>query len=179
MNRRIRGLRRIGDRRSRLCVSPITCDCRATLCRKNSLWQVEVAETMALISGCPDCVRSSAVTVDIIPLEELKRKLDTGRPLRVKLGLDPSAPDLHFGHTVVMNKLRQFQQLGHTVIFLIGDFTAMIGDPTGRSETRKPLTPGSGARPMPKPIQNRHSKSLTRADRDSFQFRMDGAIIVL
>ena len=79
--------------------------------------------------------------VDIIPLEELKRKLDTGRPLRVKLGLDPSAPDLHLGHTVVMNKLRQFQQLGHTVIFLVGDFTAMIGDPTGRSETRKPLTP--------------------------------------
>ena len=66
--------------------------------------------------------------VDIIPLEELKRKLETGRPLRVKLGLDPSAPDLHLGHTVVMNKLRQFQQFGHTVIFLIGDFTAMIGD---------------------------------------------------
>lgn len=80
-------------------------------------------------------------TVDIIPLEELKRKLETGRPLRVKLGLDPSAPDLHVGHTVVLNKLRQFQELGHVVIFLIGDFTGMIGDPTGRSETRKPLTP--------------------------------------
>src|SRR5215475_3617085 len=79
-------------------------------------------------------------TVDIIPLEELKRKLEAGRPLRVKLGLDPSAPDLHLGHTVVLNKLRQFQELGHTVIFLIGDFTGMIGDPTGRSETRKPLT---------------------------------------
>lgn len=80
-------------------------------------------------------------TVDIIPLEELKRKLETGRPLRIKLGLDPSAPDLHLGHTVVLNKLRQFQELGHVVIFLIGDFTGMIGDPTGRSETRKPLTP--------------------------------------
>lgn len=79
-------------------------------------------------------------TVDIIPLEELKRKLETGRPLRVKLGLDPSAPDLHLGHTVVLNKLRQFQDLGHVVIFLVGDFTGMIGDPTGRSETRKPLT---------------------------------------
>jgi len=79
-------------------------------------------------------------TVDIIPLEELQRKLERGRPLRVKLGADPSAPDLHLGHTVVLNKLRQFQQLGHVVIFLIGDFTAMIGDPTGRSETRKPLT---------------------------------------
>lgn len=79
-------------------------------------------------------------TVEIIPLEDLQRKLESGRPLRVKLGVDPSAPDLHLGHTVVINKLRQFQELGHQVIFLIGDFTAMIGDPTGRSETRKPLT---------------------------------------
>lgn len=78
--------------------------------------------------------------VDIIPLEELKQKLERGKPLRVKWGADPSAPDLHLGHTVVLNKLRQFQELGHTVIFLIGDFTAMIGDPTGRSETRKALT---------------------------------------
>jgi tyrosyl-tRNA synthetase len=79
-------------------------------------------------------------TVDIIPLDELRRKLERRQPLRIKLGADPSAPDLHFGHTVVLNKLRQFQELGHVVIFLIGDFTAMIGDPTGRSETRKPLT---------------------------------------
>ena len=79
-------------------------------------------------------------TVDIIPLAELKKKLERGKPLRIKWGADPSAPDLHLGHTVVLNKLRQFQELGHTVIFLIGDFTAMIGDPTGRSETRKPLT---------------------------------------
>ena len=78
--------------------------------------------------------------VDIIPLEELGQKLERGKPLRVKWGADPSAPDLHLGHTVVLNKLRQFQELGHTVIFLIGDFTAMIGDPTGRSETRKALT---------------------------------------
>ena len=79
-------------------------------------------------------------TVDIIPLDELKQKLRRGKPLRVKWGADPSAPDLHLGHTVVLNKLHQFQELGHTVIFLIGDFTAMIGDPTGRSETRKALT---------------------------------------
>jgi tyrosyl-tRNA synthetase len=79
-------------------------------------------------------------TVDIIPLEELRRKLERNQPLRIKLGADPSAPDLHFGHTVVLNKLRQFQELGHVVIFLIGDFTALIGDPTGRSETRKPLS---------------------------------------
>jgi tyrosyl-tRNA synthetase len=79
-------------------------------------------------------------TVDIIPLEELKRKLETGRRLRIKLGVDPTSPDLHLGHTVVVNKLRQFQELGHVVIFLVGDFTGMIGDPTGRSETRKALT---------------------------------------
>ena len=79
-------------------------------------------------------------TVEVISREELLRKLQGGRPLRVKLGMDPTAPDLHLGHTVVLHKLRQFQELGHKVIFLIGDFTGMIGDPSGRSETRKPLT---------------------------------------
>ena len=79
-------------------------------------------------------------TVAIIPRQELIEKLRRGKPLRVKWGADPSAQDLHLGHTVVLNKLRQFQDLGHTVIFLIGDFTAIIGDPTGRSETRKALT---------------------------------------
>ena len=64
----------------------------------------------------------------------------TGRPLRVKAGFDPTAPDLHLGHTVLLNKLRQFQDLGHEVMFLIGDFTGMIGDPTGKNATRKPLT---------------------------------------
>jgi tyrosyl-tRNA synthetase len=82
--------------------------------------------------------------VDLITLEELRRKLErsaaTGKPLRVKLGLDPTAPDIHLGHTVVLHKLRQFQDLGHEVILVIGDFTGMIGDPTGKSETRKPLT---------------------------------------
>ncbi|OGC11032.1 tyrosine--tRNA ligase [candidate division WOR-1 bacterium RIFOXYA12_FULL_52_29] len=78
--------------------------------------------------------------VEIIPESELIEKLKLGLPLRVKFGADPSAPDIHLGHTVVLNKLRQFQDLGHHVIFLIGDFTAMIGDPTGKSETRKPLS---------------------------------------
>ncbi len=77
---------------------------------------------------------------DCLPEEELIKKLASGRPLRVKLGMDPTAPDLHLGHTVVINKLRQFQDLGHEVLFLIGDFTAMIGDPTGKSATRPPLT---------------------------------------
>ncbi len=82
--------------------------------------------------------------VDLIREDDLRRKLarsaETGHPLRVKLGADPTAPDLHLGHTVVLRKLRQFQELGHTVIFLIGDFTGMIGDPTGRSVTRPPLS---------------------------------------
>jgi tyrosyl-tRNA synthetase len=83
-------------------------------------------------------------TVDVIPIEELKKKLETaaatGRKLRVKLGCDPTAPDLHLGHSVVIRKMKAFQELGHDVIFLIGDFTAMIGDPTGRNATRPPLT---------------------------------------
>src|SRR5574340_1020878 len=72
--------------------------------------------------------------------QELVEKLATGRPLRIKAGFDPTAPDLHLGHTVLINKLRQFQDLGHEVMFLIGDFTGMIGDPTGRNVTRPPLT---------------------------------------
>lgn len=79
-------------------------------------------------------------TVEVISREELVAKLKLGRPLRIKLGMDPTAPDLHLGHSVTLKKLRDFQRDGHTVVFLVGDFTAMIGDPTGRSETRKPLT---------------------------------------
>lgn len=79
-------------------------------------------------------------TDEILVEQDLRKKLDGGRPLRVKAGFDPTAPDLHLGHTVLINKLRQFQQLGHEVLFLIGDFTGMIGDPTGKSVTRKPLT---------------------------------------
>src|SRR6266550_2591455 len=78
--------------------------------------------------------------VEILPEEELLAKLKKGRPLRVKAGFDPTAPDLHLGHTVLIQKMKQFQDLGHEVIFLIGDFTGMIGDPTGKSETRKQLT---------------------------------------
>ena len=77
---------------------------------------------------------------ELIVHEELVKKLASGRKLRVKLGLDPTAPDLHLGHTVVINKLRDFQQLGHQVQFLIGDFTGMIGDPTGKNQTRPPLS---------------------------------------
>src|SRR5689334_16755772 len=82
--------------------------------------------------------------VDLIREEDLRKKLErsekTGKPLRVKLGADPTAPDIHIGHTVVIRKLRAFQELGHTAIFLIGDFTGMIGDPTGKSATRPPLS---------------------------------------
>lgn len=84
-------------------------------------------------------------TADIIPEEELisklKRSLSEGKPLIVKLGLDPTAPDVHLGHTVPLQKLRQFQDLGHQAVIVIGDFTGRIGDPTGKSETRKPMTP--------------------------------------
>jgi tyrosyl-tRNA synthetase len=78
---------------------------------------------------------------EVLPMDALKEKLKKSRPLKIKAGFDPTAPDLHLGHTVLLNKLRQFQELGHEVIFLIGDFTATIGDPTGKSATRVPLTP--------------------------------------
>ncbi len=77
---------------------------------------------------------------EILVAEDLEKKLKEGRPLRIKAGFDPTAPDLHLGHTVLINKLRSFQELGHEVIFLIGDFTGMIGDPTGKNTTRPPLT---------------------------------------
>jgi tyrosyl-tRNA synthetase len=80
-------------------------------------------------------------TDEVLPEDGLKSKLEEGRPLIVKAGFDPTAPDLHVGHTVLINKMRQFQQLGHEVVFLIGDFTGMIGDPSGKNATRPPLTP--------------------------------------
>jgi len=91
-----------------------------------------MAETLEIIKRGTD---------EILLEDELVTKLASGKPLRVKAGFDPTAPDLHLGHTVLINKLRQFQELGHEVLFLIGDFTGMIGDPTGKSVTRKPLTP--------------------------------------
>ncbi|MBD9471150.1 tyrosine--tRNA ligase [Pseudoxanthomonas sp. PXM01] len=89
------------------------------------------AEALALIGRGAD---------EILKSEDLEARLKLGRPLRVKAGFDPTAPDLHLGHTVLLNKMRQFQDLGHQVIFLIGDFTGMIGDPSGKNVTRKPLT---------------------------------------
>ena len=80
-------------------------------------------------------------TDEVLPEDGLKAKLKLGRPLVVKAGFDPTAPDLHIGHTVLINKMRQFQQLGHEIVFLIGDFTGMIGDPSGKNATRPPLTP--------------------------------------
>ncbi len=80
-------------------------------------------------------------TSEVLVEAELVKKLSRGKPLRIKAGFDPTAPDLHLGHTVLINKMRQFQAFGHEVTFLIGDFTGMIGDPTGRNTTRPPLTP--------------------------------------
>jgi tyrosyl-tRNA synthetase len=97
---------------------------------------IEIADQLEyLIKGC----------VDVVPIESLEEKLrrsqTTGKPLVIKVGFDPSAPDLHLGHTVVIRKMRHFQQLGHRVVFLIGDFTGLIGDPTGKKSTRPQLTP--------------------------------------
>jgi tyrosyl-tRNA synthetase len=93
---------------------------------------------MTTIDGQIEIIRRGCD--ELLREPELREKLATGRPLRVKAGFDPTAPDLHIGHTVLINKLRQFQELGHHVLFLIGDFTGMIGDPTGKNATRPPLT---------------------------------------
>ncbi|MDX1390021.1 MAG: tyrosine--tRNA ligase, partial [Acidobacteriota bacterium] len=94
-----------------------------------------VDEQMALLTrGAVDIVTAAELR------EKLERSIQTGKPLTVKVGFDPTAPDIHLGHTVLLRKMRHFQDLGHRVIFLIGDFTGMIGDPTGRSKTRPPLT---------------------------------------
>jgi tyrosyl-tRNA synthetase len=105
-----------------------------------------VTETMANFLSLED--QLDLITkgaAEILPLDALKERIQqsiaSGKPMRIKAGFDPTAPDLHLGHTVLIRKLRHFQQLGHTVIFLIGDSTALIGDPTGRNVTRKPLTP--------------------------------------
>src|SRR6202040_198441 len=94
-----------------------------------------IDEQLAYIKkGAAEIVKESELR------SKLERSLASGKPLRVKAGFDPTAPDLHLGHTVLLRKLKHFQDLGHTVIFLVGDFTGLIGDPTGRSATRKPLT---------------------------------------
>lgn len=95
-------------------------------------------KTMSSVQAALAAIRRGAE--EILVESELVEKLETGRPLRIKAGFDPTAPDLHLGHTVLINKLKQFQDLGHEILFLIGDFTGMIGDPTGKNVTRKPLT---------------------------------------
>src|SRR5215472_12604776 len=87
-----------------------------------------------LRKGAAEIIRESDLR------ERLEKSIQAGKPMRVKAGFDPTAPDLHLGHTVLMRKLKHFQDMGHTVIFLIGDFTGLIGDPTGRSATRPPLS---------------------------------------
>src|ERR1700729_3707382 len=98
--------------------------------------------TFASLEDQLDLITKGAA--EIVPLEALKERIAKsialGKPMRIKAGFDPTAPDLHLGHTVLLRKLKHFQDLGHTVIFLIGDFTGMIGDPTGRTATRPPLT---------------------------------------
>jgi len=101
----------------------------------SALADIDVADALAIaLRGADELIVESEFAT------KLARSVKTGVPLRIKLGLDPTAPDLHLGHTVVLNKMRQLQDLGHTVIFLIGDFTSMIGDPSGRNTTRPPLT---------------------------------------
>jgi len=107
---------------------------QALVTKKFTVTEAVEAAMAVTLRGCEELIPAAEW------LEKLARAAETGVPLRIKLGLDPTAPDIHIGHTVVLNKLRQLQDLGHTVIFLIGDFTSMIGDPSGRNSTRPPLT---------------------------------------
>ena len=109
---------------------------------------------------------------ELLVESELVERLRSGKPLRVKAGFDPSAPDLHLGHTVLINKLRQLQQLGHHVVFLIGDFTGMIGDPTGKNAIRPPLTRAEVLRNA-ETYQAQYSGFSTRKNRDRLQLIMD------
>jgi tyrosyl-tRNA synthetase len=105
--------------------------------------------------------------VDSLPAGELERKLELGRPLRVKLGIDPTAPDIHLGHTVVLQKLREFQDAGHVVVLIIGDFTARIGDPSGRSDTRPVLS----TEEIEKNARTYQEQAYTILDRDRIEVR--------
>ncbi len=119
---------------------------------------------------------------EILVEAELEKRLALGRPLRIKAGFDPTAPDLHLGHTVLLNKMRQFQDLGHEVIFLIGDFTGMIGDPSGRNATRPPLSPeeiAANARTYEAQIYKVLDRDRTRIDFNSrWMGEMDAADLV-
>src|SRR5437870_5179840 len=115
------------------------------LLKKSSMQADHPAQPLPLSDSVQNAMAIVKRGIDELLIEsefaqKLARSEQTGKPLRIKLGLDPTAPDLHLGHTVVLNKMRQLQDLGHTVIFLIGDFTSMIGDPSGRNATRPPLT---------------------------------------
>jgi tyrosyl-tRNA synthetase len=111
-------------------------------------------------------------TADALPKGELERKLALGRPLRVKLGIDPTAPDIHLGHTVVLQKLREFQDLGHKVVLIIGDYTARVGDPSGRSATR-PLLSGDAVDANAKTFHDQASHVL-RSDPETLEVRRNG-----
>ena len=121
-------------------------------------------------------------TDEVLPENGLEDKLKEGRPLVVKAGFDPTAPDLHIGHTVLINKMRQFQQLGHEVVFLIGDFTGMIGDPSGKNATRPPLTPDeikANAKTYEKQIFKILDKDKTRVEfNSSWMGEMDAADLI-
>jgi tyrosyl-tRNA synthetase len=108
--------------------------------------------------------------VDSLPDGELERKLCQGRPLRVKLGIDPTAPDIHLGHTVVLQKLREFQDLGHTVVLIIGDYTARVGDPSGRSDTRPVLAPAE----IEAHARTFQEQAFTVLDRERLEVRFNG-----
>src|SRR4051812_37867414 len=119
---------------------PATMSMSRSFLRRGRGRTAPVLALSAMAAPAPDAEFLARNAVDCLPSGELERKLAQGRPLRVKLGLDPTAPDVHLGHTVVLQKLREFQDLGHVVVLIVGDYTARVGDPSGRSSTRPVLS---------------------------------------
>src|SRR5215208_7466979 len=127
--------------RSAMTERPATMSVSRSFLRRGRGRTAPVLALSAMVAPAPDAEFLARNAVDCLPSGELERKLAEGRALRVKLGLDPTAPDVHLGHTVVLQKLREFQDLGHIVVLIIGDYTARVGDPSGRSTMRPVLGP--------------------------------------
>src|SRR3954447_1089841 len=127
--------------RSAMSERPATMSRSRSFLRRGRGRTAPVLALSAMVAPAPDAEFLARNAVDCLPSGELERKLAQGRPLRVKLGLDPTAPDVHLGHTVVLQKLREFQDLGHVVVLIVGDYTARVGDPSGRSSLRPQLDP--------------------------------------
>src|SRR6476659_5793540 len=158
--------------RSAIRERPATMSRSRSFLRRGRGRTAPVLALSAMVAPVPDAEFLARNAVDCLPSGGLERKLAQGRPLRVKLGLDPTAPDVHLGHTVVLQKLREFQDLGHLVVLIVGDYTARVGDPSGRSSTR-PVLSGEEIDANARTFQEQAFHGL-RDDPESLEVRFNG-----